>query len=206
MVILPRRFFEILADDFYYFVLKKGCFSVSRHIYVNPKRLIMEKRPWNVIKDEITTYPNYLYKYCQRCFKVTKTEGTNWKYRYCFKCSKEVLKELRKSPHYHAGSYSEGTGGINIKLVKRDYDSSSKKWLKDKCEICGYKDILEVHRIKPSCEGGRYIKNNVITLCPNCHSLITKNKKKLVIKKVNNKKLKLYNCKVYKLKDIVKIT
>lgn len=40
-----------------------------------------------------------------------------------------------------------------------------------KCVICGEKDysVLDNHRIKPGCEGGKYTKNNVCVLCSNCH-------------------------------------
>ena len=43
------------------------------------------------------------------------------------------------------------------------------------CSICGYniKEVLELHHIVPVGEGGDLIAHdNIIVLCPNCHSVI----------------------------------
>ena len=46
-----------------------------------------------------------------------------------------------------------------------------------KCIVCGWdKYKCDIHRIIPKGEGGRYEKGNVISLCPNCHRLLTHNK------------------------------
>lgn len=39
------------------------------------------------------------------------------------------------------------------------------------CRICGEKDpaVLDVHRIVPGCEGGKYTKMNSVSLCCKCH-------------------------------------
>lgn len=38
------------------------------------------------------------------------------------------------------------------------------------CSQCGWnKSYCDRHRIIPGSEGGKYIKENVIPLCPNCH-------------------------------------
>ena len=38
------------------------------------------------------------------------------------------------------------------------------------CEICGYdKASRDVHHIHPVAEGGTHAKDNLISLCPNCH-------------------------------------
>jgi len=38
------------------------------------------------------------------------------------------------------------------------------------CQDCGSRDNLEVHHIKPICEGGdEFDPDNCITLCKNCH-------------------------------------
>jgi len=41
------------------------------------------------------------------------------------------------------------------------------------CKICGESNysLLDVHRIKPGSEGGKYLKLNCVTLCANCHRL-----------------------------------
>lgn len=56
------------------------------------------------------------------------------------------------------------------------------KWLKDayikavgKCERCGSKESLEIHRIKRGNVGGEYIPSNCKVLCKKCHKLIHQN-------------------------------
>jgi len=46
-----------------------------------------------------------------------------------------------------------------------------------KCLFCKESNynVLHLHRINPGCEGGRYINNNVICCCANCHAKIHKN-------------------------------
>ena len=42
-----------------------------------------------------------------------------------------------------------------------------------KCSICGWdKANCDIHRIKKGKDGGKYEKENVIVVCPNCHRLL----------------------------------
>jgi predicted restriction endonuclease len=43
-----------------------------------------------------------------------------------------------------------------------------------KCELCGYRLIVESHHILPKNRGGLHEINNLMVLCPNCHALITR--------------------------------
>lgn len=43
-----------------------------------------------------------------------------------------------------------------------------------KCVICGCKDKLEVHHVKPKSEGGSNNVFNLVTLCKRCHKIIHK--------------------------------
>ena len=41
------------------------------------------------------------------------------------------------------------------------------------CALCGWdKAPCDRHRIKYGTDGGKYIKGNIISVCPNCHRLI----------------------------------
>ena len=42
----------------------------------------------------------------------------------------------------------------------------------NKCTICGWDGPCDTHRIIPGKDGGKYVKGNVISICPNCHRLI----------------------------------
>jgi len=50
-------------------------------------------------------------------------------------------------------------------------DKKNKKRVDGKCCFCGEDDycLLDVHRIKPGEEGGKYTKANTITSCASCH-------------------------------------
>jgi len=44
-----------------------------------------------------------------------------------------------------------------------------------KCSLCGWdKTTCDIHRIMSGKMGGKYKKDNIIILCPNCHRLIHK--------------------------------
>ena len=50
-------------------------------------------------------------------------------------------------------------------------DKKIYKIAESKCRLCGEKDpaVLDVHRIVPGAEGGKYTHNNSVCLCCKCH-------------------------------------
>jgi len=48
------------------------------------------------------------------------------------------------------------------------------RYRKDKCMICFTVDKLQSHHIIPQLIGGLHTKENVMTLCAECHGIITK--------------------------------
>ena len=118
-------------------------------------------------------YPSNNLKYCEKCQRPIATTWANWKYKLCGKCSLESIKNFKKQ-----NNIGDFKGWLRREWVESDY-SSGRRWIKDRCEICSYTDALDVHRIVPKNEGGEYTIDNVITLCPNCHALITRKKKEL---------------------------
>ena len=52
--------------------------------------------------------------------------------------------------------------------------SQSRKIIPNKiCMICGWDEAFcDRHRLVSRSKGGRYIKSNCVSLCPNCHRLI----------------------------------
>lgn len=56
-------------------------------------------------------------------------------------------------------------------LKNRSIDKKIKKLSDASCRICGESNVsvLDVHRIKPGEDGGKYSEFNSITLCANCH-------------------------------------
>jgi predicted HNH restriction endonuclease len=47
------------------------------------------------------------------------------------------------------------------------------KYRGDKCALCSNYDGLEVHHIQPQSKGGLDARFNTITLCKNCHKVIS---------------------------------
>jgi len=50
-------------------------------------------------------------------------------------------------------------------------DKKAKKHVDKKCHFCGESDysVLDLHRITPGSEGGKYTRDNTVTSCSNCH-------------------------------------
>jgi hypothetical protein len=60
-------------------------------------------------------------------------------------------------------------------------NKSNKKHAERKCHFCGNDDYctLDVHRIVPGSEGGKYTENNTVVACACCH------------RKIHDKKIKI---------------
>lgn len=53
-------------------------------------------------------------------------------------------------------------------ILKEDYGV-------DSCELCGYSRVIEMAHIVERKNGGEYLINNCLLLCPNCHHLFDYN-------------------------------
>ena len=53
---------------------------------------------------------------------------------------------------------------------------------KEVCENCGWLKDLEIHHIKPKCEGGTNNPKNYMILCKRCHLKI--HRKKIVVEEI----------------------
>ena len=53
----------------------------------------------------------------------------------------------------------------------------------DKCLCCGSINNLESHHVKPQSVGGCHTRENVVTLCANCHKIITSYTQALIARK-----------------------
>ena len=63
--------------------------------------------------------------------------------------------------------------GIPKKLKRPFVSKKIRKLAAGKCQICGEDDysLLDVHRIVPGEDGGKYTYNNASVLCCRCHRL-----------------------------------
>lgn len=68
-----------------------------------------------------------------------------------------------------------------IENGKKLVNKSHKKKADKRCYFCKTEEYctLDVHRIIPGCEGGRYDSYNSITICSNCHRKVHEGKIKI---------------------------
>lgn len=57
-----------------------------------------------------------------------------------------------------------------------------KKIRSDRCVLCGWLGPCEIHRIRFGHEGGGYVNGNMISICPNCHTLLHRGNVELIFK------------------------
>jgi hypothetical protein len=103
---------------------------------------------------------------CNNLAKINYRKGNKSYYKLCTTHLREYYgkKDLynkrdleRKKQNYDLGIYVPK----NVK-IDRSF-----------CSICGWnKTVCDQHRIIFGCNGGKYIKGNLISLCPNCHRLV----------------------------------
>jgi len=63
---------------------------------------------------------------------------------------------------------------LEVKRKKQRENHSYIKYSDTKCALCRREDSLEAHHIIPQAEGGKDLKNNIMTLCSDCHKVITR--------------------------------
>lgn len=102
-----------------------------------------------------TVFSKEEYRFCITCNYVIGAKGTDviWPYKYCLSClpapASVFAKELNITRWYNYH---------RLKLAN--------------CELCGFKEIVDLHHIVPKMYGGEDNPENLITLCPNCHAAI----------------------------------
>lgn len=62
---------------------------------------------------------------------------------------------------------------FDMPIFTRDYARQEVyKYTKRPCNRCGWgESFCDLHRIIPGKDGGKYVKDNVEVLCPNCHRI-----------------------------------
>lgn len=121
-----------------------------------------------------------VYRTCGKCGEPIATKMAQWKYKYCAECAFEELDKYRKNNF----SGQPPIGGISKIRIKWAF-KTGRRWMKDRCEVCGYIESLDVHRIISRNEGGEYTKENTMTLCPNCHTQIHRKGRVLKQEQIN---------------------
>lgn len=96
----------------------------------------------------------------------------------------EIAKKLREKGYKDATVWT--IGYRRRKLGNRKYlrgeIQKHKAWIRaqaikkygNQCELCGYKMAVDTHHVIPKYKGGPHEIDNLMVVCPNCHSLITR--------------------------------
>lgn len=64
--------------------------------------------------------------------------------------------------------------GGEIKKHKAWIRAQAIKKYGNKCELCGYRLVIDTHHILPKNKGGLHEIDNLMVLCPNCHAVISR--------------------------------
>lgn len=92
---------------------------------------------------------------------------------------------------------------LGIKKYGSGEERRNKEWIRKRaikahghsCELCHYKEIVEVHHILFKKDGGGDEISNLIVVCPNCHDLFTKK----VINMTNRAQIPIVKVQVQKI-------
>jgi len=107
------------------------------------------------------------------------SEPINMKVCVCKICSKKF--EVKNSAKGIYCSYEckykdiKGKAPIHPNLIRKSNRDLARNAIGNKCEICGYTNLTEVHFLIPKSKGGRVTPENLTVLCPT-HSLELKQK------------------------------
>lgn len=82
-----------------------------------------------------------------------------WFKKWGFKARTQTQAQKGKLNHM----YKDGINSNQYRAYLRD---------KKRCVICSYNRIINIHHIIHRSKGGTNDVDNLITLCPNCHSLV----------------------------------
>lgn len=95
----------------------------------------------------------------------------------CVECAKTRFSPLIDKPECYKPGACEKKKCYYRKIEKYRQTLRNKheylRFKDDKCFTCGNKETLEVHHIKAQSIGGESIQENVMTICKNCHVIIT---------------------------------
>lgn len=96
----------------------------------------------------------------------------------------ELAKELRKMGYEGATKWTVGyrRRGLGVRKYLRGEVQKHKAWVRtqairkygSRCELCNYGMSVDTHHILPKHMGGPHEIENLMVVCPNCHSLITR--------------------------------
>lgn len=73
-----------------------------------------------------------------------------------------------------------------LEFLSKGMYSNIYEFYKNKCVVCGFSEIIEVHHIIPRRSGGSDDVNNLIVLCPNHHALAERGMLKITDIHLNN--------------------
>ena len=97
---------------------------------------------------------------------------------------KEIVKELKDKKIKGVTEWTVKYRRRKLGIKKYLYGEvqKHKAWIRmqaikkygNKCELCGYRLVIDSHHILPKNKGGAHDVSNLMVLCPNCHALISR--------------------------------
>ena len=108
--------------------------------------------------------PSTLGKWCKKFGIKTRTISEQWELKS--KSGANVIKSCGFDLQLYKKTYAIGRNNVGIPKGLRKYIIS----LYDRCECCGYKEVLDLHHIDENHRNNDPSNHSV--LCPNCHAKI----------------------------------
>lgn len=106
-------------------------------------------------------------KQCEVCGSTYKAKASRPNSRYCSKACRIVAHSTKMvgqgNSHYKHGK----SAACGISQARKHYEQ--------KCIICGFDILVQVHHITPKAEGGTNDPANLAILCPNHHAMADRN-------------------------------
>ena len=88
-------------------------------------------------------------------------------------CNQKAMQShRRKSGGWYCDSFCQRHHRLKygMRMGGKDKIRDLKGLSEKPCEICGWHEArCDLHRVLPGSKGGKYLKENVRVLCPNCH-------------------------------------
>jgi len=115
-----------------------------------------------------TDYDEFIRKYLDsdECIDLSKSEELKQKIEY--------YETVKKRRDFYKTKFKQSCGNDRGGICSDARKIMERSNVEKKCVLCGFCIVVEVHHIIPIKDGGKNVKDNLVYLCPNCHSMVHK--------------------------------
>jgi 5-methylcytosine-specific restriction endonuclease McrA len=100
----------------------------------------------------------------EKCVECSNRQGKDWRGKPKPDCY--VKETCAKTRSYYANH--------DVRKWSMLQNHRYLRYRDDKCAVCQEENLLEVHHIIPQCKGGLDARFNLVTLCGDCHGVVSR--------------------------------